>query len=185
MWYIWHGEWHVWLGSGITLLILEYISSIENINTSTHLYFFVSRWWSTYQNESILFSMQEGFFFLCTSFPSQDHYFTYRLLGCIQSLRESIDFQELCIFKPAQPFSRQHQTWVKSAVCLPALWSHEMSQREHFSLFLARKLCLYLLLNKMSWEIHGLEADTVYSCASSTVWCGAVLSFWCCLVLVF
>lgn len=86
--------------------------------------------------------MEKGFL-LCTSFPSQDHYFTYQLLGCIQSLRETTDFQELWIrsFKPAQPFSRQHQIWVKSVVCLPALWSHEMPQRERFSLFLARKLC--------------------------------------------
>lgn len=85
----------------------------------------------------------EGFFFflLCTSFPSQDHYFTYQLLGCIQSLRETTDFQELWIFKAAQPFSRQHKTWVKSVLCLPALWSHEMSQREHSSLFFARKPC--------------------------------------------
>lgn len=85
--------------------------------------------------------MQKVVFLHCTSLPSQGHSFTYQLQGCIQSLRKTTDFQELCIFKPAQPFSRQHQTWVKSVLCLPALWSHEMSQREHFSLFLARKLC--------------------------------------------
>lgn len=98
-------------------------------------------------------------FILCTLFPSQDHYFTYQLLGCIQSLRETTDFQELWIrpFKPAQPFSRQHQIWVKSVVCLPAPWSQEMPQREHFSLFLARKQCCIYFLIRWTGKFMALK----------------------------